>query len=282
MRESLLEVSPSVIKGLGPADGVALIRNMLWAEASRLRISRHKIVLSSDITIRDGGIDASVEADGPLDSLVVVGTSHYQIKTGPSFAPWQKAQIKEELFGANPVAREHLGDAVLHCLDEGGVYALITLGHDLTTDQKNKAKKWLSQFFSECGYPNASVDVLGIGQIIGVISLHPSLCLEVIGMGSLPFQTAAAWSTASDMVQSLELGDAQNKFIEHLQGALDSDDVHHVRIVGEPGIGKSRLALESVIRREDLRASAMYVKQASDFQNSQLFGEILKPGRDYF
>lgn len=125
------------------------------------------------------------------------------------------------------------------------------------------------------------MDVLGVGQVIGVISLHPSLCLDVMGVGSLPFQTAAAWSTASDMVQSLALGDAQNKFISDLQTELDSDDIHHVRIVGEPGIGKSRLALESVMRREDFRASAMYVKQASDFQNSQLFGEILKPGRDY-
>jgi len=281
MRSNLLEIKPAIVKALGPEEGVELVRDMLWAECSRLRISRHRVVVSGDITVKDGGIDASIDADGPLDSALFVGTSRYQIKTGPSFVPWQEAQIKKELFGAAAVDREHLGDAVRRCLDDGGVYALITLGHDLNIDQKNKAEALLSKFFGECGYANARVEVLGVSQVIGVISLHPSLCLEAIGMGSLPFQTAASWAESSDMVQPLALGTAQEGFIADLQSALDSDAIHHVRIVGEPGIGKSRLALESVMRRDDFRANAMYVKQAADFQNSQLFGEILKPGRDY-
>lgn len=281
MKKSLVFVDPATIKSFNPSDGIRLMRDLLWSEAMRLRIPRHNVVISSDITIPDGGIDASIAAPDNLVSILVPGHSHYQVKTGDSFKPWQEAMIRKELFGDKAVARENLGAAVVQCLESGTVYALVTLGHDLTPEQCSQTEGILRNFFITCGFPAPRITVFGVTQIISQLVLHPSLCLDLNGLGDLPFQSAPSWMANSDMTSKLALGETQEKFLLELQAALDDPDTQHVRIVGEPGIGKSRLVLESILRNPILSADTLYVRQASDFQSSPLFTELLKPGRDY-
>ena len=46
-------------------------------------------------------------------------------------------------------------------------------------------------------------------------------------------------------------------------------------MIGEPGLGKTRLALEAV-KAEDLAPQVLYVPHAEDFQRSPLFNELLR------
>ena len=46
-------------------------------------------------------------------------------------------------------------------------------------------------------------------------------------------------------------------------------------VIGEPGLGKTRLALEAVAS-EDIAPQVLYVPHAEDFQRSQLFNELLR------
>jgi hypothetical protein len=281
MGKSIIAIEPSTIAALQPAAGVELIRDLLWSEAARLQIPRLNVIISADITVKDGGIDASISAAGEYDSLLVPGECHYQIKTGLSFCPWQEAEIKTELFGKNPAAVENLGAAVLHCLQRGAVYSLVTLGHDLTTDRYTQSIAHLKRFFGLCGFPDARVQALGITHIIGSLHRHPSLCLDLNGLGDMPFQRVDSWAATSDMTPPLALGERQTAFIDCVQGLLSGSEIQHLRIVGEPGIGKSRLVLEAIRRSPELAANTLYVRQASDFTSSSLFTELLKTGRDY-
>lgn len=282
MKKTLVSIENSTIESLDPDQGVRLIRDLLWAEATRLKISRQHVVISADITVADGGIDASIDAkDGAFDSVLVPGKCHYQIKTGKSFKPWQPAEIKKELFGKHAVKRTNLGASVVACLDAGDTYTLITHGHDLTTEQRDAAVVLIVKAFSDCGFVNPNVIVLGVTQIISLIVLHPSLCLELNGLGDLPFQTARSWAHNSDMTAILAMGQPQDDFVGSLKDALDNPGIQHVRVVGEPGIGKSRLVLETILGSQDFSANTLYVKQASDFQNSSLLNELIKPGRAY-
>lgn len=281
MARAFVSVEPAAIASLGPSDGVELVRGLLWAEASRLRVPRTQVFISADITVPDGGIDASIQTEGARDSILVPGSCHYQVKTGASFKPWQRAEIQSELFGARTVAFDSLGAAVRMCLEAGATYSLIAFGHDLTTERHALAVRHLREFFTACGHADQKISVIGSTQIAGMLALHPSLCLDFNGLGNLPFQTIASWAKNSDMTAQLALGVAQEEFIAEIQRALDSEEIHHVRIVGEPGIGKSRLVLEAIVRREDFSANALYVRQASDFQNSALFTELLKLGNSH-
>src|SRR5438876_4901521 len=83
------------------------------------------------ITVPDGGIDASVDTGGIdvdkwIDSFIPEVRTSLQIKTGGSFKPWQKGDIKDELFGKkNDPSKANLGESVQSCLDAKGVYVVV-------------------------------------------------------------------------------------------------------------------------------------------------------------
>ena len=76
----------------------------------------------------------------------------------------------------------------------------------------------------------------------------------------------------------LQLGSEQEKLIKEIRAALHENAVQHIRVIGEPGIGKTRLVLESV-SDDDIVPSIVYVPSGEEFQKSKLFNELLKPDR---
>ena len=70
-------------------------------------------------------------------------------------------------------------------------------------------------------------------------------------------------------------GESQKELIANIQNELRrNDDTAHVRILGEPGIGKTKLALE-VTKAEDLSPLVIYCL-ASQFRESVLMNELLR------
>ncbi|MFZ2309388.1 MAG: hypothetical protein WAW73_12545 [Rhodoferax sp.] len=250
---------------------------LLWCEAARLGLVN--IVVSGDVNSADGGIDAKAELVGGKGGH----SFHYQIKTGTSFKPWQRAAIAKELFGdarAMP-SRSALGPAVRRCMNMGGTYVMLALGHDLLAENHSLAVELISESFRNCGYKNPRVQVWGSRQVANMLERYPSLCLDLGAMGDLRFQTVSSWAMNGDMTPELSLGEAQEQFISRLQTLLTGPDIQHARIVGEPGIGKTRLVLEAIQRLRPLAAKAIYVPSAELFQRSKLYFELLKDDREY-
>jgi hypothetical protein len=250
---------------------------LLWCEAARLGLIN--IVVSGDVNSADGGIDAKAELVGGKGRH----TFHYQIKTGTSFKPWQPAAITKELFGdasARP-SRSMLGPAVRRCMNQGGTYVMLALGHDLLAENHSLAVELISEAFRSCGYMNPRVQVWGSRQVANMLERYPSLCLDLGAKGDLRFQTVSSWAMNGDMTHELSLGAAQEQFISKLQALMLGPDVQHARIVGEPGIGKTRLVLEAIQTQRTLAAKAIYVPNAELFQGSKLFFELLKEDREY-
>lgn len=264
---------------LGRLDAAAAtkaFRNLLWCEARRAGLSPHKIVISLRTNVSDGGIDARVDGSTDIDSVLVGGATYFQVKAGESFKPWHASSLKKELFGspkAKP-SREALASEVCECFRLGGQYVLVTFGHDLTPQQQALAKTALCQLFEACEYKRPQVDVLGQSQLLGLFASFPSLALELLGSGDLPFQNLDGWKAQSDMTPLLHLAAPQSEVIEKIRVALHGTDYQHIRVIGEPGIGKTRLVLEA-LSAEDLAPAVIYVAHAEDFQHSRLFNELL-------
>lgn len=276
----IFSIDARKLTSYAPNEGIDLIKRLLWAEAWRVGIPRHYVNISGDITVADGGIDAAVSTNGKHNSILVAGKTYYQVKTGASFKPWQKAQIKAELFGDQPVGLAALGAQTRKGLEQGVDYSLVVLGHDLTTEQSDQAKHWLVEYFGACGFSNIPIHILGAGEIAGVLGLHPSLCLEINGLGDVRFQAVGSWKANADMTPSLSLGALQGQFVDQLREVLEDPAIQHVRVVGEPGIGKTRLVLEAIYGKENLSASTMYFRQASDFQGTVFFNELMREGEE--
>lgn len=210
----MFSVDASKLTSFDPGQGIDLIKRLLWAEAWRVGIPRHDVNISGDITVADGGIDAGVNTASTHNSILIAGQTHYQVKTGASFKPWQKSQIKAELFGDQPAGLAALGAQTRRGLDQGVSYSLVVLGHDLTTEKRDQAKDWLVEYFGACGFSNIPIHILGAGEIAGVLGLHPSLCLEINGLGDVRFQTVRSWKASADMTPSLSLGALQGQFVD--------------------------------------------------------------------
>jgi hypothetical protein len=258
-------------------EATATFGRLLWCEAARLGLTN--IVVSGDVNSADGGIDAKaerIEGSG-------LHAFYFQIKAGTSFKPWQTRAIAKELFGEAKAAasKSRLGRAVRRCLDTGGTYILVVPGHDLLAENHSNAVSLLRSAFAVCGYPKAHVEVWGVRQLANMMERYPSLCLDLGGLGDARFQSVQSWAANGDMTPHLEAGSPQNNFIARVRTALHGFDVQHIRIIGEPGIGKTRLVLEALRGDRKLADRAIYVPDAEFFQKSRLFFELLKHDREY-
>lgn len=279
---SIFAPAPSELSRFDSTLGTNVFLNLLRCEAIANGLSPKDVVVSQNINAKDGGIDAKVENAPVSSSLITKGSTYFQIKTGPTFKPWQLSYLRKELFGksnAGP-SKKLLGDEIKNCLDHNGTYALVTFGHDLLPNQHSQAIKELTNLFGACGYANPKVSVYGQGQLVGELNKYPSICLDLIGLTDGGFLSIAGWKGNAQMQLELELGNEQQALIKEIQSALQEDTVQHIRIIGEPGIGKTRLVLESV-SIDEIAPSVIYVPTGEEFQKSKLFNELLKPDRHY-
>lgn len=116
--------------------------------------------------------------------------------------------------------------------------------------------------------------------LIGLITRFPSLALELLGRDDLRFQSFDSWKAQDDMTPELHVAPAQSEIIAHIRKTLQGSDYQHIRVIGEPGIGKTRLVLEA-LSAEDLAPLVIYSPHAEDFQRSRLFNELLRQDLSY-
>lgn len=279
---SLFNLSPAQLGNLNAEQSVEIFRDLLWCHARKYGVPITKVHITSRITVSDGGIDAKIDDDVsgiPAELLVSAGTG-YQLKTGTSFKPWQPSQLRKELFGSTKakVCFDNLDDEVRQCLKQGNRYIIVCFGSDPAIPQMRITKE-LINCFEQCGFEKPRVEVWGQTHLVGLISEFPSIVLKILGKSEYQFQTLSGWSSNDDMTLPLKLGGAQEEWISNIREALRTSN-DHLRIVGEPGVGKSRLVLEA-LSTDDLAQSVIYIPHAEDFQKSQLFNDLIRADAEF-
>jgi Holliday junction resolvasome RuvABC ATP-dependent DNA helicase subunit len=91
----------------------------------------------------------------------------------------------------------------------------------------------------------------------------------------LSFLTVKEWKSRADMTPPLQLSEQQSELINTIRNEIRGTRFKHIRLIGEPGLGKTRLALESVTA-EDIAPQVLYVPHAEDFQRGQLFNDLMR------
>lgn len=272
-------LKPEILGRLTAIEAVETFRELLYCEARHARIRADAITISTKINDPDGGIDAQFNWSGelPADTFLRSGRIGFQIKTGTSFKPWQQKAMKNELL--TPTGE--LDSEVQRTIREGGTYSLLCFGHDFSPEQRNDIHSHIVVILAGFGFDNIAsrVEVLGQAQIAGYIQRYPSLRLTLLGGSDDGFLSVEAWSQHAHMCNEFLPSEEQTKLMdqirEHLRG-----DAKHLRILGEPGIGKTRLILEAV-RVEDISANTIYVQHGEEFSKSGLFNEIIRSSIGY-
>lgn len=281
MQESIFSTTNQDLQLLADTEAVAIFRKLLWAEARKNGIPISKIRVSDRIDVSDGGIDAIVEANSAQfkDDLIKNGTTSYQIKASSAFLPTQQAKIRKELFGDKQPDIANLNSQIKECLDNNGTYVLVCFKQDLGEREHQKVITNLTGFFQTCGYQDPKIEVWSQNNLRGFINQFPGIVLEVKKLFHLNFLSHQQWADQREMDRELEAGVTQEQFIAKINEALQQDNEPvQIHVVGEPGIGKTRLVLEAT-RAPNLAPLVIYFdspeKFISDFMTTIIRDESM-------
>ena len=73
----------------------------------------------------------------------------------------------------------------------------------------------------------------------------------------------------------------QFQLVEELRGALQSGRLPHIRLLGEPGVGKTRMALE-LTRTENLSPVTLYLRDGRALLKSSFLNELIQDHTYHF
>jgi hypothetical protein len=266
----LFTANKSDFASLNGRFGMEFMANLLWAESRRYGIPVSNISLSYDVSVPDGGIDAQVEGPTkPRGDLIAGGLSCYQIKAGEDFAPQEDSSIRKELFGKKEITKDNLGERVRYCLENHGTYVLVCLHKQLNARQEGNAIKNLKKYFNLCGYHNVSLLIIDQTKIIGILRSYPSLVLALKGI-NVNFQTHFSWSNSEQMRKEFVLGNELSNKMDNIRESLRNHlSSTHIRVLGDPGIGKTKFTLEAT-SPQDLSSLVIYCDSPKKFLDSNL------------
>lgn len=276
---SLISIPIGLITSLSAENALIIMRNVFRAECRYCKLSPSTLTLSEKLNVADGGIDAQVDTDQevPNDCIFKTGLTGFQLKSGTSFKPWNDSSIEAELINSNG----RLFAEVERLLQHNGSYVVICTGHDLTPQQRNNSKLIIAKIFNRLGYPKREdlIDVLGASQLAEFIERHPAVAAAITPN---PIQDALLideWQQNAHMSNPFEPSKEQSEIIEQIRDGL-LGSAKHIRILGEPGLGKSRITLEAV-RHVDIAPIVLYFEHGTRFGQSQIFGYLLKNKTEY-
>lgn len=276
----LLAVPIISVTVLTPERAVVVVRSILRAECRYAKLSPNVLTISSRLTIADGGIDAEVNVPRghtvPKDCFFQPGLTGFQIKSGTTFKPWTLSSIRSELLDS----KGELSHEVKRLVQRIGRYTVICTGHDLTPEQRNDSRHHIAAVFEEVGFGGYEelVEVLGASQLAEFAERYP-------GTTSLlsvdPIQEAwvlEEWQHDAHMANIFEPSQEQSQMIARIREGLKSES-KHIRVLGEPGLGKTRIVLESV-KDENIGPYVLYIQHGSQFGQTRLFRQLLKASYD--
>jgi hypothetical protein len=153
MATGFFDITPVELSYLGDELTVAVIRDVLCAEALNLGIPITDVDAPFNINVSDGGIDALVKGTpkGLGNGIIFAPRTSYQIKAGKfGLTPTTKNKIEELLIqpkaigarkakkGVAPSGSAHtvedLSPRVRECLDNGGTFVVVLFGDSSTID----------------------------------------------------------------------------------------------------------------------------------------------------
>jgi hypothetical protein len=272
----LLDVPLASVIALSAERAVLVIRTILRSECGYAKISPTVLTISSRLTIADGGIDAEINAPPefavPSDCFFQSGLTGFQIKSGTSFKPWMPSAIRSELLNSNG----NLSSEVDRLVQRRGRYLLICTGHDLTPEQRNESRSQIAKVLADAGFVGYEnlIDVHGASQLAEFAERYPGTASLLAADPIHEAWVLEEWQRDAHMANTFEVSPEQAEIISQIRAGLQGE-IKHIRVLGEPGLGKTRIVLEAV-KDADIAPYVLYIQHGSKFGNTKLFRQLLR------
>ena len=157
------------------------------------------------------------------------------------------------------------------CLDAGGTFVTMLFGNDGIDTEEAATENMIRAFLGEIDakYRGAKVKVWRQSRICGLLRAFPGVSLQIKNRVDLGLLSHDQWTTQLDMQRAFVAAPDQQKVIEGLRAAIrdDNQGTIHVRLIGEPGVGKTHLILETLCEK-DLTPLVLYAEKGSVIDGS--------------
>jgi hypothetical protein len=284
MHYNIFDIPISLITSLTPEKAVSLMRALFHAECYYAELNPSVLTISERLTVPDGGIDAEINIPNnlsiPKDCLFQIGLTGFQIKAGSAFKPWTKNEIWKELVQKKTKknTEDNIKLELLSLLQRNGHYTLICTGHDLTPQQRNQSKLHIGNVLAEKGFKDYKehVEVLGASQLAEFIKRYPGVANLLQTIAPIEAWSLDVWQKDAHLNNPFEDSPEQKEVIEQIIDKLKGK-TKHIRVLGEAGIGKTRLVLEAM-KDEQIAPCVLYIQDGTQFRQTELFKQIISYG----
>ena len=227
---SPFEIRAKEVAALSPEGFVHLVNRLIEIEANIAGLPASCVSLSENIDAPDGGIDADVDASLAVSkNFIPAGRSIWQFKTA-------------QRFGLDAVRKELGKPDVRKAIEQGATYVLL-VSQEKPLPQQVKLRAAMQEEISTLR-KDARCQILEAKHIAQWATRHPAthyLLGRTTG-GLQPAENALQLPEHDYTYIAIEKRDAEHDDLVKVLRSQDNDT--HVRIVGPPGVGKTRFALE--------------------------------------
>jgi DNA-directed RNA polymerase subunit F len=247
----------AVISSLGHEQFRKVLNTLLIVEASINRVPLQALDISCRDTDPDGGVDAKVRWPS--------GLNHDVLKDGETVLQYKSGKIS-----LRQIETEFRKPGVQKTLRAGGRYVLM-VGHDYIEKRAAQLRQKLKSLCRNRRFPINKCEVLFGSQISRWICRHPSvIMMPELGRGYPAFVTAGRWLQSRELQNPWKPDVARTQINDQIKSFLRRETSFYVlRVEGPAGVGKTRIALESV-RDNGTLESTIYTPNADETSVTQL------------
>ena len=260
-----LQVSPRRIAQLDDADLNELMRELLSAQASRCGCADASV--NTDLNASDAGCDGWSARPETEDRWL--GNTHtcWQFKAGKNGEP---AKLRGEV--TKPMPRQ--------TLQEGGRFVVVASGSTAGEAGVRRRRERLRSAAEEAQIPSRNIEVYGSEKLAEWCNQHPAVAARWTGVpdGLQRFDDWAASEVhRTPYKETPQITSELTATLTRLgfDTPREEDRIHHLHIRGQPGVGKTRFALE-LCRRAPWRDTVIYVRQTDDISLSRIIGRAVE------
>ena len=254
-----LQVSSSLVRRLDDVGLNELMGHLLPAQA--YRCDCRDAYANAEVDARDKGCDGWTARPAKADRWLGETETCWQFKAGRKGEP---AQIADEIV--KPIPRR--------TLQQGGRFVLVASGSTSGRSGVEERRDKLIESAQRAGLPADNIEVYSSEQLAVWCNQHPAVAARLTGAPA-GLWTVEQWERSEDhrmpyqasqrIASDLSLARSQIDF----EDDSDSDNVLHLHLQGQPGVGKTRFALE-VCRAAPWRESVVYVRQTEEVRVAEL------------
>jgi len=236
------------------------LRDLLHVEAYAAGVPLSAVDVPAEINVRDGGVDAEVNTRVKTSATGILygGRTRYQVKTG-AFNASTPAQLKSILLKPASLSkrrptRDDLNDRVKECLDSGGTLVVALFGSDSVDRTAGATQRAFREYLSKLDrqYRSAKIDIVRANQLAAQLSHIPGLSLRLKGIAMVePYAHDHSWMrdhSGFEGQASFQASPEHTRAIQLLRDHVNNtaNTFSHIRCIGEPGSGKTRLIYEAL------------------------------------